>query len=241
MQRIVLTLLSLELISAILFTLDYLDHKKYSDGDDATTYKYLIASITVRGLHVFLFFMLIVATFGFDKDKIFLLLISSGVLFIFYMNMYNLISFPQRAVMIKSSDVEGVSDKLPYKFYLIHPSMWFRSLRQDNVYVYSLTSERSVVMRFAEEEAYAFTKEFEHKKKDDCRCCGKDDCPVTRVRGQQVGYTGYNISSVEYGETSFGVASTINVNLCEECWSNYKKLLINSDLVDEAELLTDLI
>lgn len=241
MLKIALAIVSFGVVAVLLLTLDYLDHKTYSEKDEAIEYGLFLALITRRSVSILALITPIVLLYEITKDQLFMLIVSAIILFVFYMNVYNFISFPERALMIISSEIEGVSNKLPVRFYFLHPSIWLRSLTEDNIYVYSLNSERSLVLRFAEEEAYNFAKQFTVKRDSKCHCCPKQDCPVTRVRGKKSGYTGYNIASMEYGETSFGVASTINVNLCEECWSNYKKLLIQSDLVDEAELLTDVI
>lgn len=240
-MKIALAIVSLGVILVLLLSLDYLDHKKYSEGDDTIEYSLFLALITRRSISILALIAPIVLLYEITKSQLFMLIISAIILFVFYMNTYNFISFPERALMILSSEIEGVSDKLPFRFYILHPSIWLKSLTEDNVYVYSITSKRSVVLRFAKEETYEFVKQFNVKRDSTCHCCSEKDCPVTRVRGKKSGYTGYNIASIEYGETSFGIASTINVNMCEDCWSDYKRLLVKSDAVDESELLTDMI
>lgn len=240
MNRVVLTLVYLGAIAVVLFTLDYLDHRKYSDRDDLSSYGLFIIHIISKGIIPISLATPLLIFMEWRESQLFMLVVSMGVLFIFYMNMYNFVSFPQRAVMILSSEIDGASEDLPLRFIFLHPSL-ILSIFRSKSYVYSLNSTRSVVLPFEEKDAYEFVTKFDNKNTGSCSCCGAEAQPIQRIRGKQMGYTDYNLVSFEYGEPEFEIASTMVVKLCESCWSDYKVLLANSKAVDETELVTELI
>lgn len=240
MNSVVTAVVAIVATAVVLLTLDYWDHKKYSEGDDLTSYILFITHIISRGFVPAAIAAPMLIFIDWVEYQIFMLVVSIGVLFVFYMNMYNFVSFPQRAIMILSSDIEGCSQKYPLRFMILHPTLLlsrFTSL----CYLYSLNSERSVVLSFSETEAYDFVTRFKQSDTGTCSCCGLESQPVQRIKGKQMGYVDYNLVSFEHNNTQFGIASTIVVKLCEDCWSDYKVHVANSDMVDETQLMTEMI
>lgn len=220
--------------------IDFLDHRKYSDGDGLVNYVQFVLHIAVRGvIPSSLVFIFILAGVWNTKSSLFVV-ISAGSMFLLYMNTYNVMSFPDRLIMILSKELEGITKNPPYRFICIHP-FFFWSYNAEYYYYYCMNSKQSIIVPFTDSELTRFVTEFIKAKSGSCSCCRAENVPVRRVNGVTKGYIDYSIMYTDLGTYKVGSASKRPVEMCESCWSDCRQKLLNSEAIDSSELLSQTI